>query len=429
MTARDLERKDVVVRDLWESHSHRRPAENASKVIVARQPICRRSSSVFAYEILYRSEFLEKAAVTNGDEATAGVLVKTFMEIGLDRLVGKTTAFLNLTRQFLLSDYCFILPKGRVVLEVLENIEPDDQVIRALTKLRKAGYSIALDDFQFSEDKRPLLQVADYVKMDFRAETPSTLVQQIPILRKFKIKLLAEKVETQEEFEFAKALGFDYFQGYFFCRPKIVSAARIPLNKISALRLIMRLQDPNLSITNLERIITQDVALSFKLLRYVNSALLSLTSRIESVAHAIQMIGTRRIRSWASIIMLTTLEDKPAELMITAVVRAAMAERLASALSIPKKDSCFTIGLFSVVDALLDLPMPEALELLPFSDDVKQALIDGEGPLGFIMRCILAYERGNWSQANCQGLDLRTISQCYLDSIIEARDLFAPFDA
>jgi EAL and modified HD-GYP domain-containing signal transduction protein len=417
------------VRDPLEPYSHRGPSENASKVIVARQPICRQSSSVFAYEILYRNEFLEKAAVTNADEATAGVLVKTFMEIGLERLVGKTPAFLNVTRQFLLSDYCFILPKGRVVLEVLEDIEPEDQVVRALTKLRKRGYSIALDDFCFSEDKRPLLQVADYVKIDFRAETPSTLVQQIPILKEFKVKLLAEKVETHEEFELAKALGFDYFQGYFFCRPKIVTAARIPLNKISALRLIMRLQDPNLSIANLERIINQDVALSFRLLRYVNSALLSLTSRIESLSHAIQMVGTRRIRSWASIIMLTTLDDKPVELMITAVVRAAMAERLATALNIAKKDSCFTVGLFSVVDALLDLPMPKALDLLPFSDDVKQALTDGTGPLGFIPKCILAYERGNWSEVNCRGLDLRTISQCYLDSIIEARDLFEPFNA
>src|SRR6185295_17613956 len=213
-----------------------------------------------------------------------------FLDIGLDPLVGAKPAFLNVTREFLLSDYCSMLPKERVVLEILEDVKPDEQIIQAITNLRKSGYTIALDDFHYSDDKRPLLELTDYVKVDFRVETPETLVQQLAILKNFNVKLVAEKVETQEEFELSKKLGFDYFQGYFFCRPKSVSVTRLPSNKLSALRLAARLQDPNISLAELERLVSQDVTLSFKLLRYLNSALLHLTSRIESVGHAVQMI-------------------------------------------------------------------------------------------------------------------------------------------
>jgi EAL and modified HD-GYP domain-containing signal transduction protein len=400
----------------------------AKRAIVARQPICGPTSGVSAYEILYRNGPIERAAFSDGDQATAGVLSNVFLDIGLEQLVGVKPAFLNVTREFLLSDYCSMLPKERVVLEILEDVKPDEQIIQAITNLRKSGYAIALDDFHYSDDKRPLLELTDYVKVDFRVETPETLVQQLAILKKFNVKLVAEKVETQEEFELSKKLGFDYFQGYFFCRPKPVSVARLPLNKLSALRLAARLQDPNVTLAELERLVSQDVTLSFKLLRYLNSALLHLTSRIESVGHAVQMIGTRRIRAWASIIVLTGLDDKPKELVVTAMARGTMAERLATELKTLKPESCFTIGLFSVLDALLDLPMSKALELLPLADDVKQALVDRQGPMGLILECILAYENGIWSQVNCNGLDLETISQAYLASIAETNELLNTLD-
>jgi c-di-GMP phosphodiesterase len=273
-----------------------------------------------------------------------------------------------------------------------------------------------------------LLELTDYVKVDFRAETPETLAEQLAILKNFNVKLVAEKVETHEEFELSKSLGFDYFQGYFFCRPKPVSVARPPSNKLSALRLAARLQDPNISIAEVERLVSQDVTLSFKLLRYLNSALLHLRSRIDSVRHAVQMIGTRRLRAWASIIVLTGLDDKPKELVVTAMARGTMAERLATALKTLKPESCFTIGLFSVLDALLDVPMRDALEMLPLSGEVKQALINHEGPMGSILQCILAYENGIWSQVKCGGLDMETISHCYLSSIAETNDLLNTLD-
>jgi c-di-GMP-related signal transduction protein len=271
---------------------------------------------------------------------------------------------------------------------------------------------------------KPLLALADYVKIDFRSETSATLVQQIDILKDFKVKLLAEKVETQEEFELAKELGFGYFQGYFFCRPKIVDAERIPVNKLATLRLVARLQDPDLSTKELETLISQDLALSFKLLRYINSAAVSLTCPIDSVAHAAQMVGTRRIRAWASTIMLTAVESQSRELTVTAMVRGTMAERLATTLKLSKPDACFTIGLFSVVDALLGIPMDKALELLPLSDEIRDALLYQRGSMGQILRCILAYENGSWSEARCGDLDAETISVCYLESLTDTRNLF-----
>jgi c-di-GMP-related signal transduction protein len=396
--------------------------KTADIALVSRQPIYDRKGKLFAYELLYRNQF-DNSENSDGDASTAEVLRNTFLEIGLPHLVGDNLAFVNLTSGFILGDYCSALPPDRVVLEVLETVVPDDAIIRALSRLSDKGYKIALDDFVYSDDKIPMLEIADYVKVDFRMFNPQEISDLVERLKPFKVQLLAEKVETHEEFDRARESGFDYFQGYFFCQPRTLKASRIPLNRLSHLRLITQLKDSDASVAEMEKLIKQDIAVSYNLLRFVNSALVSPVQRVESIAHAIQMVGIRQIRVWASVLLLSTFEDKPRELTITALFRGRMAELLAIAQRWPNPDAYFTVGLFSVVDALLDRPMPDALDLLPFNDEIRGALLRREGKMGAVLRCVWAYETANWNDVECGNLSLFTIRKCYLESLAFALEV------
>lgn len=393
------------------------------QAVVARQPIYRYGLDVFAYELLYRDNELNEAAFTNGDQATAQVLLNAFLEIGLERVVGPNLAFVNIPRNFLLSDYCTSLPKDRVVLEILEDSVPDKPLISSLSKLSKKGYQIALDDFTYSEWFRPLLELTNIVKIDIQAQSRVVLPRQLDSLRQFDLKVLAEKVETHEEFDFCKSLGFDYYQGFFFCKPKIISGEKLPVNRVAALRLVAKLQDPKATISEIEQTVGQDVAVSYKLLRYVNSATNAIKRQIGSIRHAVTLVGTKRIRSWASLIMFAGMDDKPRELMITAIVRARMCEQLAIAMRQQNGEQFFTVGLFSVLDALLDRPLADALQLLPLAEEVHNAILDQAGLMGATLHCVLAYERSDWKEAVCRNLGHESIRDAYLNSVEWTRSM------
>ena len=395
------------------------------QALVGRQPIYRDGLDVFAYELLYRDSDLNRAAFTNGDQATAQVLLNSFLEIGLDQVVGPNLAFVNIPRNFLLSDYCSSLPKDRVVLEILEDSIPDKPLISSISKLAKKGFQIALDDFIYSERLRPLVELANIIKIDVQAQPRVNIPKQLESLRQFDLKILAEKVETHEEFDLCRKLGFDYFQGYFFCKPKIIFGDTIPFNRLAALRLVAKLQDPNATITEIEHTVGEDVAVSYKLLRYVNSASNAVKRQIESIRHAVTLVGTKRIRSWATLIMFAGMEDKPRELMITAIIRARMCEQLGMAMNQQNTDQYFTVGLFSVLDALLDHPMSEALELLPLAEEVHNAILDHAGLLGAALHCVMAYERSDWEQTVCRNLGHETIRDAYLNSVGWTRSMMA----
>lgn len=392
---------------------------------VSRQPIYGSQVNVFAYELLFRDMDREYALFADGDQATASVLLNTFLEIGLDRVVGPHLAFVNMTRGFLLGEHCESLPKDRVVLEVLEDIEPDPQLACALARLQRAGYQIALDDFVYTDQWAPLIGFSNIVKLDVMAQDRKTVERQVATLKHFPVKLLAEKVETHEDFEFCKNVGFDYFQGYFFCKPKLVSTQQIPFNRLATLRLLAKLQNTEIPLRELEETVGQDLALSYKLLRYVNSAFSGLSRKVESIRHAVNMVGTNRLRTWASLVMFARMEDKPRELMIIAATRARMCELLAKAVHGNDPDKYFTVGLFSVLDALLDTSLPQALDLLSLADDIQNALLKHEGPMGQILRCVLAYEKGFWEEAEIRGLDHESLRDAYLDSVDWTRSLMS----
>ena len=394
-----------------------------SDIFIARQPIYDRKLNVYAYELLYRaSNESNHANVTDGDDATSQVLVNALIEIGLPELTGNALAFINLTQQHILNGLPSTLAQENVVLEVLEDVVPDDALINALQNLKNEGYTIALDDFVCHESKRSMVELADIIKIDIMDVQGAKLAEQVKMLQPMGLKLLAEKVETPEEFEYCKALGFDYFQGYFFCKPNIVKGNHSPTSRMAIMQLLTKVQDPELKIDDLQELISRDVSLSYRILRYINSAHFSLGRKIESMKHAINMLGLKTIKTWVTILAMSSVDDKPYELILTALIRARMCETLAAKISV-SPEHAFTVGLFSALDAFIDKPLDEILATLPLADDLHMALLKHTGELGKLLDITMNYERGQWQQIPDAQFDVETLRTNYLNALHWAGEL------
>ena len=393
------------------------------EVFVGRQPIYTQQLDVFAYELLFRRGEMPHAGVTDGNQATAQVLVNTFLELGLDTLVGAKRAFVNLTRDFLLQDYSLVFPTDRVVLEVLEDIAVDDDVLAALRNLSAQGYTIALDDFFYQEHLRPLVELADIIKIDVLASGHTTVAEQVELLRQYDVPLLAEKVETQEDFTYYKTLGFEYFQGYFFCRPDVVKGQRSPTNRLVILELLAKLQHPGTTFRELEALISRDVSLSYKVLRAANAAIYTQARKVESIHQALRLVGLTAMTNIVSLFLLANIDDKPHELLVTAMVRAKMCEQLARLMQQGNSATFFIVGLLSVLDAFMDRPMPDILPALPLADEIVAALLAHEGMLGATLHCVLAYEQGDWEAVYNLGCPRDLLVKTYLEALMWATEM------
>ncbi len=384
-------------------------------LLVGRQAIFDRQMEVFGYELLYRDGTGNSANIMDGDEATARVMVNTFLELGIDQIAGNAQAFLNLTANFFLSKHYEVLPSKNVVLEVLESIEPTPSVLQALIQARRDGYQIALDDFVLRESHRALMDHADYVKVDVLVLTNEELREQVAMFKDYPVRLLAEKVEDQGMYDQCLALGFEYFQGYFFCKPQILGGVSLSSNRMAIVLLLAKLQDPQIEIHDLEDLVKNDVALSVKLLRYVNSASVGLPRAVDSISQAIGLVGTDRMRQWASLLVLAQT-GKPSELMRVALIRARMCESLCPLLGMSSSQG-FTVGLFSILDAYFDCEMRQLLADLPLAPEILDALLKREGVLGAILEGILAYERGELNQEAIRGVEPHILHSVYWESI------------
>ncbi len=388
-----------------------------SDVYVGRQPIFDADLNVVGYELLYRSANMDRAEFSDGNMATSAVISNAFLEIGLDRLVGDKLAFINLTRPFLLGEYPIPLRHDRLVLEVLEDITVDDELLGALTVLSKEGFTLALDDVVDPKSVDKILGIANIVKVDLLSVDRLKLPMHVQYYKRKNVKLLAEKIETQREFEMCKKLGFELFQGYFLCKPNVVKEKKITGIKMTILRLLAELQTPNIEFSRIDDIIRQDVTLSYKLLRLINSAYYARITEIKSIRQALTLLGLRQIRSWISLLLLSEAENKPPELMITAMIRGKMCETMARALKVKNPEVQFTVGLFSVLDAIMDMPLQEILSQVPLSKEVQLALLSHEGELGDLLKCVLAYEKGEWADVGYKNLSADTISDAYLEAV------------
>lgn len=386
--------------------------------IVARQAIFDVDLNVYAYELLFRSNNQQTASGiidSFGDEATSRVINHTFMELGIERVIGNHLAFVNLTRNFILTDDPLPFAQDRVVLEILEDIVADDELIAATQKLVDQGYIIALDDFIFNESLRPLVQLAKIVKIDLLALSEQALKDQVTLLKQQNVKLLAEKVETQAQFQLCKKLGFDYFQGYFFSRPTIIEGQAIPDSQLNLLAIITKLQNHDVEIDDVEELISQDVGLTYKLLRLLNSAAMGLPRKIESIKQALIVLGLKAIKKWTTLIALNDMKCTPPELMANTLIRAKMCEQLAPDYNC-LAETGFLVGLFSTIDAMLSHPMDERLKSLPLNNDIKQALSDGQGNLGALLKAVIQYEQGLWDDVNTEQVSFEQLGEIYINA-------------
>ncbi len=397
---------------------------------IARQPIFDAQQRAYAYELLFRSGLVNAFDHADINQASSKVIADCCFLLGTENITRGKRAFINVTEDVLLQEYVHLLPRKLTVVELLETIKPTAEVIAACRKLKQVGYLLALDDFVYEEAYRPLIELADIIKVDFLA-TPK--VEQEALVRHFarpNLRFLAEKVESYEVFKEALRMGYHYFQGYFFCRPLIVSKKDVPGFKLNHLRILREIHQPELNYDQIEEIIKRDVSLYYKFLRYINSAAFSWRREIESIKQALFLLGETQFKKWASLITLTSMsQDKPEELVIQAITRARFCELLAPLIGMPARATeLFLMGMLSLIDAIMDQPLAEILAEIPLTEDVKGALLTGEGSLHDIYQYILAYERGQWDLATQQAERLKLkeseVPKLYVEAIEWVQESF-----
>jgi EAL and modified HD-GYP domain-containing signal transduction protein len=368
-----------------------------NEVLLARQPILDGDLTAVGYELLYREAGSDDADVRDDELATARVSLRAMTEIELEQLVDRRRAWINVTREFVLGGLAQTIPPERVVLELLEDQLVDRALIDALAGLRTGGYKVALDDFTLTPEIEPLLSTVDIVKLDLRALGPTGLTTLARELAQHRLTLVAEKLEDHADFEVALAAGCHLFQGYFFCRPELIEGTAVAPNKLALLKLAADVQDPSVDLAALDRVISSDVALSYRLLRYINSAYFSLRQPVSTVMQAVTLLGIESVRSWTTMMILAQIGGKPRELFITALVRARFCQ-LTGYNGDGAGSELFALGLFSVIDALTDRPMASVVSSLPFPREMRDALVNRTGP-GRLLDCVAAMEEGEFRRA------------------------------
>jgi EAL and modified HD-GYP domain-containing signal transduction protein len=395
-------------------------------IFVARQPIYNRQLDLVGYELLYRANEQCRAEFDDGAQASSRLIINTFMDFGLENIVGSNPAFINLTHDFFINEQPIPMNREQVVLEVNEKVLPAKHVLDGLEDLAQKGYTIALDDFVYKPELEPLLKLARIVKIDLGVLGREGIAEQAEICRKYDVKLLAEKVESPSDLEYCKELGFDYFQGFFFCKPQLVRSKSQPANRSVILQILNKLEDESADVAELEKVIIQDVALTYKLLRYLNCATYAMRREISTVREALMLIGTSQVKKWAILLLMSSYDnDKPEELIATAMVRARMCELLAGKNTRKfDPDQAFTIGLFSTLDAVMDSPMEELLDTISLNSRIKFALLNHEGDLGHLLKQTLRYEKGEWSELEINGFTATDYAMAYLSAVQWANENF-----
>ncbi|MFQ5588284.1 MAG: EAL and HDOD domain-containing protein [Nitrospiria bacterium] len=365
---------------------------------IARQPIFNENQEVYAYELLFRSGMDNFFNGTNLDQASSKVIGDSVLVHGFDVLTAGKKAFFNVTRETLIGEYCAMLPKDQTVVEILENIDPDPETLAACKRLKAAGYVIALDDFVYEEKYQPFLELASIVKVDFLLSTKAEQMKMANCFIPMGIKMLAEKVETWEVYQEARDMGYSYFQGYYFSKPTILTSKDIPGFKLHYLQILQEIHQKDLNYGGLEAIIKQEMSLSYKLLRYINSAFFGWRVKISSIGHALVLLGENEVKKWASLMTLASMAGtKEDEIVVQAIVRAKFCESLAPALGLAARaQDLFLMGMFSLIDGIMDRPIESILEKIPLNEDIKNALLGETGHLGNIYKLMLAYEQGDW---------------------------------
>lgn len=400
-------------------------------VFVARQPIFDRRRRVFAYELLFRSGLENFFDHADPDQATSSVISDSLSVLSLEQMTGGHPAFINFTQKLIEAGLATLLPREWLVVEILEDVPPTGEVLEACAGLKQGGYRLALDDFVLEPHLWPLMELADIIKVDFR-HTESQYQEQIAArARTMGVKAVAEKVETEPEFDQAKAYGYDYFQGYFFCKPTIITGRDIPAWKMQSLQLLKEAQARHIEFKTVAEIIRQEISLTYKLLRYINSPFFGVRVKIDSVNQALVMLGEENVRKWLSMVAMANLaREGTAELSRNSFIRATLCESLGTEAGLGARvTDLFMVGLFSLIEVVLSRSMPDIVAELPLPDGVAAALLGEENVLRNILDLAVSYERGEWDQcsvlASAVGLREERIPALYLEALSRVQALGA----
>lgn len=398
---------------------------------VASQPIFNVQKDIYGYELLYRSGPNSTAYdAIDGTTATQDVLVTAFSDIGINAITGGKKAFVNFTTDLVLDEIPHILSSDILVVELLEDVRPTEQVLEACKRLKRRGYTLALDDFKYDPSLEPLIDLADIIKIDF-CRTPLEEIKRAVAKINYNRRkiLLAEKIETYEDFDLALSLGFHLFQGFFFCRPTVQNGRCTDTWPVSKLQLLRYISDPEVSFYTLANIIKRDLMLSYRLLKIVNSAYYGLEYTVTGILHALLILGLKEIKKWISLIILNQMKtNKPNELIREALVRGLFMEKVAIYQKRRKqRDEYFLVGLFSLAEAIMDAPMEVILQETHLADEITEPLITGQGVKAELIRLIQSIERAQWEDAEDAaqkaGLSLTRATQFYVEAMTDANKL------
>ncbi|HTR77610.1 MAG TPA: HDOD domain-containing protein [Gemmatimonadaceae bacterium] len=404
-----------------------------TSLFVARQPIFDSGERLFAYELLYRrNAIVQRADVEDTPFMSADVIVGTFLGLGMDVLTGSAIGFVNFGRDQLVSDSWQLLERDRVVIELLETVACDAEVIAACKRLVGAGYRLALDDYIYDPQTQPLLDLASIVKLDVLGRTPDQLADIAAGFASVPVKLLAERVETSHVRDQCVALGFEYFQGYFYSKPETFTNQDVATGELATLRLLNLLQDPRASEADIEAAFATDLALCYKLLRMVNAAAVG-GRGIQSIQHAIRLVGRQSLHRWVALLFVSSLgrgTDVNRELALNAITRARMCELLVrSGGGGRDPGSAFVAGMLSLIDVLLKVPMNQVLRQIDLSVEIEAALVGRKGAVAPPLILVEAYERGEWDVvrtiARSESIIEHQIPSMYFEALRWARERLA----
>ena len=394
-----------------------------AEIFVGRQPIYTRDLDVYAYELMSHSANSDDSESAESDMATSQVIINAFMEIGIDKLVGNKTAFITLTEHFLQSDYELPLPTDRVILKIPSYINVTDEVIKGTQRLANVGFKLALDNYLQHPSLQPLSSMASIIDINIENLPVAEIRAHLRILRKLHPVILADHVQNHDTYDICRDVGVDYIQGYFLNRPRIVRGETLDSNQMSIINLLSTLHNPETDTDTVVDIISKDVALSYKIIQLMNSAFFSRSTKIESIQHATVMLGRKQLCTWASMMVLSGMDNKPREQIRISMVRARSCELLAEKANLKPVDSFFTVGMFSSLDLLMNRSLEELIAPLPLADNVIAALLNREGELGEAINCTLAQEEGDWKNIRFANLSMEDLTDINIAAINWAEDV------
>ena len=392
-------------------------------IFIARQPIFDRYHKVYAYELLYRtSEINVFDGSISSDVATSILLMNSYLSFGIQHLIGDQKAFINFDKQLILNGIPLLLNSEHVVIELLENIIPDLNFLEKIQNLKKNNYTIALDDYVKDYPYPEVTELSDIIKVEFMGASRDDIQSICAQLKSKGKRLLAEKVETRDEFEWAKSIGFDYFQGYFFSKPAMIKSKGIQDSSSQYIRLMSEMHATEPDYKKIALIIEMDIALTYKLLKLVNSKFVQ-NQKINTIQHALSILGIKTSREWLSLAMIQGLASlETNQLVITSMVRAHLLELIAKNSTLKKQaQELSLIGLLSVLNVLLEKRMEDLLLDLPVSDDIKNTLLGYDTPYSCAYNLCLTYERGQFDKLeNCSsimGYDITQLTNHYVEAV------------